>query len=160
MIKHIRIQNYKSLGDVSVDLDPVTVLIGRSGTGKSNFVDAIRFLRDYLRVVDGTLVIDVNWETIKPATADVSVTSYDICFQVEGINGEFRYKLDLAWQKPLGSMSQIPVEEERLSLDDQVLFHQRQGQWVLEPRVLPIPVPGHLAIGRISGITEVSVAYI
>src|SRR5438046_1123872 len=48
MIKQIRIQNFRSLVDISVDLDPLTVLIGRSGTGKTNFVHAIRFLRDCL----------------------------------------------------------------------------------------------------------------
>ena len=35
MIKRIRITNFKSLQDVSVELSPVTVLIGRSGSGKS-----------------------------------------------------------------------------------------------------------------------------
>ena len=48
MIRRIRIQNFRSLIDVDVELEPLTVLIGRSGTGKSNFVGAIRFLRDYL----------------------------------------------------------------------------------------------------------------
>src|SRR4051794_18873009 len=48
MIKHVHIKNYKSLEDVSVTLGPVTILIGRSGSGKSNFVEALRWLRDYL----------------------------------------------------------------------------------------------------------------
>lgn len=48
MIKHIHIRNFRSLADVSVDLHPLTVLIGRSGTGKSNFVQAIRCLRNLL----------------------------------------------------------------------------------------------------------------
>ncbi|MGL6195128.1 MAG: AAA family ATPase [Thermoguttaceae bacterium] len=48
MIKRIRIKNYKSL-DVDFELDPITVLIGRSGTGKSNFVNAMRFLRGLLK---------------------------------------------------------------------------------------------------------------
>ncbi len=48
MINSVRIQNFRSLVDVTIDLDPLTVLIGRSGTGKSNFVQAIRFLRDSL----------------------------------------------------------------------------------------------------------------
>src|SRR3979411_1167903 len=50
MINRIRIQNFRSLVDVTVDLDPLTILIGRSGTGKSNFIEAIRFLRDSLNV--------------------------------------------------------------------------------------------------------------
>jgi predicted ATPase len=46
MISKIQISNFKSLGSIDIDLDPVTVLIGRSGTGKSNFVKAIRFFRN------------------------------------------------------------------------------------------------------------------
>ena len=54
MITRIRIQNYRSLIDVDVKLEPLTVLIGRSGTGKSNFVGAIRALRDLLSSGDTT----------------------------------------------------------------------------------------------------------
>ena len=43
----IRIQNFKSLRDATVDLSPVTVFIGKSGTGKTNFASAIQFLGDY-----------------------------------------------------------------------------------------------------------------
>ncbi|MEZ6088218.1 MAG: AAA family ATPase [Pirellulaceae bacterium] len=49
MIHEIRIQNFKSIQDVTVEFSDVTVLVGRSGTGKSNFVEAVRFLRDLLR---------------------------------------------------------------------------------------------------------------
>ena len=48
MIHRFRVQNFKSIVDVDVDLSPVTVLVGKSGTGKSNFVQALRFLRDVL----------------------------------------------------------------------------------------------------------------
>ena len=49
MISRIRIQNFRSLIDVDVTLEPLTVLIGRSGTGKSNFVAAVRALRNISR---------------------------------------------------------------------------------------------------------------
>ena len=52
MLKRVHVRNFKSLGDVTVDLEPVTVLIGRSGTGKTNFVEALRFLRDSLLAHD------------------------------------------------------------------------------------------------------------
>lgn len=43
----LRIRHYKSLGDVYMrDLDPVTLLVGTNATGKSNIIDALRFLRD------------------------------------------------------------------------------------------------------------------
>lgn len=48
MIHRIRIQNFKSLRAVTVHLGPVTVFIGRSGTGKTNLASAIRSLRECL----------------------------------------------------------------------------------------------------------------
>lgn len=48
----VHISHYKSLSEVALDnLPPLTLLVGANGTGKSNFVDALRFLRDM--VVDG-----------------------------------------------------------------------------------------------------------
>jgi predicted ATPase len=45
-LKSIRIQNYRSLADVSLDLKPINVLFGPSGAGKSSLLDAIGFVRD------------------------------------------------------------------------------------------------------------------
>ena len=85
MIHRIRIQNYKSLRDVSVDLSPVTVLIGKGGTGKSNFVSAIRFLRDCL---------------INPPE---SVQQYESCQCATNRSGEMRFTVEFdvpAYAKP------------------------------------------------------------
>ncbi len=48
MITHVHIKNYRSLENVSVDLGRLTVLVGRNGAGKSNFVDALQFVQDAL----------------------------------------------------------------------------------------------------------------
>lgn len=49
MIDRVRIRNYKSIADVTVDLGPLTVLVGKNGSGKSSFVQALKFLRDAFR---------------------------------------------------------------------------------------------------------------
>ncbi len=46
MIHRVRVANFKSIRSVTVNLSPVTVLVGKSGSGKSNFVESIRCLRD------------------------------------------------------------------------------------------------------------------
>jgi predicted ATPase len=43
------IQNYKSIAFCDVPLGPLNFLVGLNGSGKSNFVDALRFCRDALR---------------------------------------------------------------------------------------------------------------
>jgi predicted ATPase len=41
MIRKVRIENFKSIPDLSLDLGRVTVLIGANGSGKSNILEAI-----------------------------------------------------------------------------------------------------------------------
>lgn len=45
-ITRVRIENYKSIAHCDVRLGPFTVLLGLNAAGKSNFLDAIRFVRD------------------------------------------------------------------------------------------------------------------
>jgi predicted ATPase len=45
-LKSIEIQNYRSLADVTLDLEPVNVLFGPNGAGKSTLLDTIWFVRD------------------------------------------------------------------------------------------------------------------
>lgn len=44
MLKRVHIRGYKSLADLGVDLQPLTVLFGPNAAGKSNFLDALQLL--------------------------------------------------------------------------------------------------------------------
>jgi predicted ATPase len=50
MIKRVHVKNYRGIGDVSVDLGPLTALVGRNSAGKSSFVDVLRFVRDAMTI--------------------------------------------------------------------------------------------------------------
>lgn len=45
-ITRVRIENYKSIAHCDVALGPFTVLLGLNAAGKSNFLDALHFVRD------------------------------------------------------------------------------------------------------------------
>ncbi|RAY13346.1 chromosome segregation protein SMC [Actinomadura craniellae] len=47
-VKRIRIKNYRSIAECDVSLGPLTVLLGFNASGKSNFLDALRFVADAL----------------------------------------------------------------------------------------------------------------
>src|SRR6266516_3975501 len=47
-LRRVRIRNYKSIAFCDVTLEPLTILVGRNASGKSNFLDALAFLRDAL----------------------------------------------------------------------------------------------------------------
>ncbi len=48
MIKQLRIQNFKSLWDVTLDLQRVNLLIGPNNCGKTNVLKALKFFSDFL----------------------------------------------------------------------------------------------------------------
>lgn len=47
-ITRVILKNYKSIAACDVKLQPLTFLVGRNGAGKSNFLDALRFVADAL----------------------------------------------------------------------------------------------------------------
>lgn len=48
-LREVRIRNYKSISKCVATFRPVTLLVGRNGSGKSNFLDALRFVNDGLQ---------------------------------------------------------------------------------------------------------------
>lgn len=48
LIRQVQIRNYKSIAQLTVNLEPFTALVGRNGTGKSNFIEALEFVKNCL----------------------------------------------------------------------------------------------------------------
>jgi len=60
MLTKIRLKDFKSFVDEEVELAPLTLLVGANASGKSNFLDAVRFLHGLTR--DLTLAEILNGE--------------------------------------------------------------------------------------------------
>jgi predicted ATPase len=52
MLSRFEVQHYKSLYDVKVDLEPLTVFIGPNGSGKSNICEALAVLSQFLKILN------------------------------------------------------------------------------------------------------------
>ncbi len=156
MIHRFRVQNFKSIVDVDVDLSPVTVLVGKSGTGKSNFVQALRFLRDVL--MSGQ-ALQQAWPQLRPVMPSDAPTSFLVEFSVSGIEEKFQYELSINKIGP----GRVP-DNERLTLGDRCLFYQvndgrNSSRWLAEPQLIQVPTPGAIALGRIPSIFEAVIAF-
>jgi predicted ATPase len=49
-LRRVWIRGYKSIAFCDVELHPLTILVGRNASGKSNFLDALAFLRDVIHL--------------------------------------------------------------------------------------------------------------
>lgn len=49
-LRRVRIRGYKSIGFCDVTLEPLTILVGRNASGKSNFLDALDFISDLVEL--------------------------------------------------------------------------------------------------------------
>ncbi|MCA1684808.1 MAG: AAA family ATPase [Planctomycetia bacterium] len=50
LLRRVKVRDYKSIACCDVELGALTVLVGRNGSGKSNFLDALGFVADVLRL--------------------------------------------------------------------------------------------------------------
>jgi hypothetical protein len=152
VIKQIRIRNFRNLLDVTVDLDPLTVLIGRSGTGKSNFIRAIRFLRDCL----SARAVNFNQPAATPSVFHAehgnAPLAFDVAFEIKGLGREFSYTMEFDPTK--GQYG------ERLLAGGVTLFHQSGGKWIDPPKVSSPPTPNGIVLGAVPGLQESTLAYV
>lgn len=119
-LKTVRVQHYKSLDNVTVDLHPgITVIVGPNGVGKSNFVDVLRFLHDAvtsnlddaIRKREGIVRLLQYYKT-RPYQISLNFTfrneseEFEYCLKLSGkSNGDWRILKESL--KPLEPTAQI-----------------------------------------------------
>ena len=155
MIHRIRIQNYKSIRDVTVELSPVTVLIGRSGTGKTNFCEAIRLLRDEFRVSEENR--SKRHLEARPLGRTDHGIAYEIEFSID--RPEYRYLYQVAFGPSAG------LKSESLRYESEIVFSQgndvstQNRSWIVRPPAGGLPALGKIAIGQMPMVDPATMAY-
>jgi len=146
MIKRIKIRDFKSIRELDLELDPVTVLVGRSGTGKSNVVQAIRFLRNLLLNDQQAVNYEGGWGRIVPEGDTTPGTSLEVVFSVPGEELEYSYAVAFGLMAgPPTFQGLLRMNAERLSLGEEIIFSRvreprTNWTWAKSPNVTPMPV--------------------
>jgi predicted ATPase len=122
MIKRLKICDFKSIRELDLALDPVTILVGRSGTGKSNIVQAIRFLRNILLNQDQGINYEWGWERIVPVGEKRPKTSIEVTFSLPGEEPEYTYRIAFGMTGQSQYPGQIQLKAERLTLGKDIIF--------------------------------------
>ena len=115
MITRFRVQNYKALRDVTLDLTPIHVLIGPNDSGKTSILDAIAAL---CRSVDHVLPQAFTGSWDGRGLVWRGAPDRDISFQASGrdSNGMVTYQLSCRFP-PSGRDVTVAEEDFRLVTD-------------------------------------------
>lgn len=163
MIKRIKIRDFKSIRELDLELDPVTVLVGRSGTGKSNFVQAIRFLRNCLLNKQQATIYEFGWERILPVGEIKPNPSIELTFTVPGDEREYHYLI--AFGRLPGRGGHPSIIAERLKIGVEVLFSRTSSSghlaWEKAPDIVPLPHPNNEdpLLGSFPSVQQIVFAY-
>jgi predicted ATPase len=116
-LRRVRIRGYKSIAFCDVTLEPLTILVGRNGSGKSNFLDALAFLRDLLEEGANSALEKHGGTAVFSEESKTNSLGFEVesTFSSNGTDCQATYRLELA----LSTRKQLEVQEEVLRIEGQ-----------------------------------------
>lgn len=138
MITRVEIKNYRSIAHADVTMGPLTVLVGRNGSGKSSFVDALKFVRDALSLgLENAVNQRGGFSSIRRVGAPEN-ENVEIAIEVREVGFEGRYKLALRNEN-----GEIYISKEKATYrsnrffenvsPDEIKFERNGEGWVSKP---------------------------
>ena len=120
-LRRVQIRGYKSIAFCDVTLEPLTLLVGRNGSGKSNFLDALGFLKDVVSTRLSEAVRNRNgWNSIacKSTSKPTIRINIESEFQSNGATWNATYGIEIRQQE--GKRIQLMHEQLELKSDNQI----------------------------------------
>ena len=91
-ITRIRVKNFRSIADSSLDLGAATVLVGPNGSGKSNFLDAVAFLSDALRTnLDTAFSARQGFEAVRMREGKPGGVEMGVRYETDGLQLDYDF---------------------------------------------------------------------
>lgn len=149
MFKRIRVNNFKSLVDFSIDLTPMSVIIGNNATGKSTILQVIDFMCQSVKEDFGIILERRNWSAanIKSKLISLNKITFESIVSLPSKEGMLEY----TWKMILSiysSKNEVSLLSEILACGgEELLKYQRgnDGFFMKEGGTVDV-LPGALAI--------------
>jgi predicted ATPase len=78
-LRRVKIRGYKSIAFCDVTLEPLTLLVGRNASGKSNFLDALAFLRDAMETsIPEAVRRHGGWSTVVSRLPSINQIAFEV----------------------------------------------------------------------------------
>ena len=163
-ITRVRLRNYKSIATCDVRLYPLMFLIGPNGAGKSNFLDALHFVADALRVSLDHALRDrggIN-EVRRRSTGHPTHFRIHLDFKLNsGATGDYSFRVRAK------SDGGIEVQEEACrvlhpepaSLGDEAYFRVQRGAVTSSVKAPPPAAADRLYLVNASGLPQFRLVY-
>jgi predicted ATPase len=134
-LRRVRIEGYKSIAFCDVALQPLTILVGRNSSGKSNFLDALAFLRDVLAGgTDEAVRLHGGRKAILPRAGRSSVVSIAVeaGYQNEVTQESFSANYEVSVKLPNRARPVVLTEQIRIKTtrEAEVIGFDRRGERV------------------------------
>jgi predicted ATPase len=116
-LRRVRIRGYKSIAFCDVTLEPLTILVGRNASGKSNFLDALAFLRDLMDLRATEAVNErTGWRAIHCRTSGSA--EIEMGFESTFESREATWDASYLFSLEVADLNQIRVGREELILTE------------------------------------------
>jgi predicted ATPase len=153
MIKKITISNFRSLGpDTKIEFEPLTVLVGQNGSGKSNVAKAFQFVADCMQLgLEGAVTKHGGISSLRRWTAK---KPYNMAISLEIEEKEFnaKYSFEIGSDKDLDYVVKKEAAFIKYHKTEKLYLFEIEGQqWkksienikpVLKPDALALPLIG------------------
>ncbi len=156
-IKRVILKNYKSIAACDVQLQPLTFLVGRNGSGKSNFLDALRFVADALNTSLDHAIRDrggIN-DVRRRSRGHPNHFSIRLEFVLpDGSTGHYAFRIATSSQRG------YEVQKEQCKLHSDLYYHIDKGTVTrTSMKVAPAAAPDRLYLVNASGLPEFRPVY-
>lgn len=154
MIKEVWLKNYRSFEEATVALEPLTVLVGRNGAGKSNFLKALKLVKDAMTYgLDTAMVRQGGLDAFRRWQKRGHASEVGIGLRIETPKLEAEYSIVLG-DTPAGPVKQERCAFERDGLSDgfEVQVIDGRKRWTRRPRDVSAPSESkYLALPLLGG---------
>jgi predicted ATPase len=149
-LSRVCIRGYKSIACCDVTLEPLTILVGRNASGKSNFLDALGFLHDVMNQNVSEAVASRNgWRSVHCRNSSSPYLEMELAATCPSYNSvwDAEYSFSLEAERHL-----VHVRQETLVLKEQE--GNRQCGFSFEGGKFRWIGKEHFANGSIAALTE------